>query len=103
MDGGREGARETERERQRERARERRGGSKDFAQTESLVPESLEHLNQNRNTKPYTLHPTPNTLIAQVAIASRRLDVAASPYDASKYLLLPIPIETLEGRVEYKV
>ena len=38
----------------------------------------------------------------EVSIASRRLDVAASPYDASPYKLEAIPVETLQGRIEYK-
>ena len=38
----------------------------------------------------------------QVSIEARRLDVAASPYDASGYGLEPIRIETPEGRIAYR-
>ena len=38
----------------------------------------------------------------ELAIASRKLDVAASPYDASSYGLDPVMIETVEGRRIYK-
>ena len=38
----------------------------------------------------------------QVAIAARRLDVAAAPYDASAFGLAPIPVETPAGRVQYR-
>lgn len=38
----------------------------------------------------------------EVALEARRLDVAASPYDASGYGLEAIPIETSVGRAEYK-
>lgn len=42
--------------------------------------------------------------ILRVALDARRLDVAASPYDASQYDGVPdaIPIETEEGRCEYQ-
>jgi hypothetical protein len=38
----------------------------------------------------------------EVALDARRLDVAASPYDAAAYGLLAIPIETPEGRADYR-
>lgn len=40
--------------------------------------------------------------ILEIALESRRLDVAASPYDASDYGVDVIPIETKEGREEYR-
>lgn len=39
----------------------------------------------------------------QVNLDARRVDVAASPYDASAYGVAPIPIETREGRAQYRV
>jgi hypothetical protein len=38
----------------------------------------------------------------ELAVRARRLDVAASPYDASAYGIVPIPVETAQGRLEYK-
>jgi hypothetical protein len=38
----------------------------------------------------------------RIALDARRLDVAASPYDASSYGVQAVPIETHEGRAEYK-
>lgn len=38
----------------------------------------------------------------EVSIAARRLDVAASPYDASRFGLQPIKIENPEGRIAYR-
>jgi len=38
----------------------------------------------------------------EVALEARRLDVAASPYDASSYGVDVVPIETGEGRSEYR-
>jgi hypothetical protein len=40
--------------------------------------------------------------VLEVALAARRLDVAASPYDSSEYGVGVIPIETAEGRAEYR-
>jgi hypothetical protein len=40
--------------------------------------------------------------VLEVALEARALDVAASPYDASSYGVGVIPIETTEGRAEYK-
>jgi hypothetical protein len=40
--------------------------------------------------------------ILEVALASRRLDVAASPYDSTGYGVGVVPIETEEGRAEYR-
>jgi hypothetical protein len=40
--------------------------------------------------------------VLEVALAARTLDVAASPYDASAYGVGPIPVETAEGRAEYR-
>jgi hypothetical protein len=40
--------------------------------------------------------------ILQVALEARRLDVAASPYDATAYGVGVIPIETQKGREEYR-
>ena len=37
-----------------------------------------------------------------MALDSRKLDVAASPYDASSFGLEPIPVETSEGRRMYR-
>ena len=37
-----------------------------------------------------------------LALECRRLDVAASPYDASEYGVIPVQIETSEGRSIYK-
>ncbi|KAJ1491055.1 hypothetical protein T484DRAFT_1934148 [Baffinella frigidus] len=47
----------------------------------------------------------PSNLLAdalEVSLAARRLDVAASPYDASAFHLAPVKIETAEGRIEYR-
>lgn len=38
----------------------------------------------------------------ELALSARRLDVAASPYDASKFGITPIPVETDAGRVEFR-
>lgn len=40
--------------------------------------------------------------VLEVALEARRLDVSASPYDASYYGLEAVPIETAEGRGEYR-
>lgn len=40
--------------------------------------------------------------VLQVALEARRLDVAASPYDASAYGIGVVPIDTAEGRAEYR-
>jgi hypothetical protein len=40
--------------------------------------------------------------VLTVALESRRLDVAASPYDATEYGVQVVPIETQEGRREYR-
>ena len=40
--------------------------------------------------------------VLEVALDSRKLDVAASPYDASSFGLEPIPVETSEGRRMYR-
>jgi hypothetical protein len=40
--------------------------------------------------------------ILDVALRARRLDVAASPYDASAYGVDVVPVETPEGRAMYR-
>lgn len=40
--------------------------------------------------------------VLEVALDSRKLDVAASPYDASSYGLVPVPVETSDGRRMYR-
>jgi hypothetical protein len=40
--------------------------------------------------------------VLEVALEARELDVAASPYDASEYGVGVVPVETSEGRLEYK-
>lgn len=40
--------------------------------------------------------------VLELSLEARRLDVAASPYDASLYGLHPVPIETREGRKMYR-
>jgi hypothetical protein len=40
--------------------------------------------------------------VLQVGLEARRLDVAASPYDASAYGVGMVPIDTPEGRAEYR-
>jgi hypothetical protein len=40
--------------------------------------------------------------VLEVALESRRLDVAASPYDVTDYGVDVIPIETKKGRAEYR-
>lgn len=40
--------------------------------------------------------------VLELALEARRVDVAASPYDASAFLAEPIRIETDEGRRIYK-
>ena len=46
----------------------------------------------------------PNLLVEvlQIALESRSLDVAASPYDATRYGVGVVPVETPKGRAEYK-
>jgi hypothetical protein len=39
----------------------------------------------------------------EVARAARELDMRAAPYDLSEYDVVPVPIETIEGRREYAV
>lgn len=40
--------------------------------------------------------------ILSIVLEARKLDVAASPYDASSYGLAPVPVETAEGRSLYR-
>lgn len=40
--------------------------------------------------------------VLEMALDARRLDVAASPYDASVYGLEAVPVETREGRKMYR-
>lgn len=40
--------------------------------------------------------------VLNIALESRRLDVAASPYDATAYGVGVVPVETEEGRKEYR-
>jgi hypothetical protein len=40
--------------------------------------------------------------VLELALAARTMDVAASPYDVSAYGVGVIPVETLEGRAEYR-
>lgn len=40
--------------------------------------------------------------VLQYSLKARRLDVAASPYDASSYGVGIVPVETPKGRAEYK-
>jgi hypothetical protein len=40
--------------------------------------------------------------ILATCLAARRLDVAASPYDATRYGLIPVPVEKPEGRSLYR-
>ena len=40
--------------------------------------------------------------ILQLSMDARRLDVAASPYDATAYGVGIVPIETKEGRAQYR-
>jgi hypothetical protein len=40
--------------------------------------------------------------VLELALQARRLDVAASPYDATRYGVGVIPIETSEGRAQYR-
>ena len=40
--------------------------------------------------------------VLELALQARRLDVAASPYDATQYGVGIIPIETSEGRAQYR-
>jgi hypothetical protein len=40
--------------------------------------------------------------VLQIAIAGRKLDVAASPYDVSSYGVDAVPVETSEGRAQYR-
>jgi hypothetical protein len=38
----------------------------------------------------------------EIALAARRLDIEASPYDVTSYGLGIVPVETPEGREEYR-
>ncbi|KAL7535853.1 hypothetical protein ACHAWF_005292 [Thalassiosira exigua] len=40
--------------------------------------------------------------VLEVALAARTLDVGASPYDASRYGVTTVPVETAEGRRAYR-
>jgi len=40
--------------------------------------------------------------VLKIALESRRLDVSASPYDATAYGVGVVPVETSEGRKEYR-
>jgi hypothetical protein len=40
--------------------------------------------------------------VLQIALEARRLDVAASPYDATAFGIGVVPVETEEGRAEYR-
>lgn len=40
--------------------------------------------------------------VLELALAARKMDVAASPYDVSAYGVGVIPVETFEGRSEYR-
>lgn len=40
--------------------------------------------------------------VLQISMDARRLDVAASPYDATEYGVGVVPIETKEGRAQYR-
>lgn len=40
--------------------------------------------------------------VLEIALLARMLDVAASPYDASGYGVSVVPVETLEGRAQYR-
>jgi hypothetical protein len=40
--------------------------------------------------------------VLEISLAARRLDVAASPYDLSSYGVDAVPVETSEGRAQYK-
>ena len=40
--------------------------------------------------------------VSELALDSRRLDVGASPYDATSYGIAVVPVETKEGRSEYR-
>lgn len=41
--------------------------------------------------------------ILELALAARRLDVAASPYDATSYGVGVVPVETSQGRAQYRL
>jgi hypothetical protein len=41
--------------------------------------------------------------VLKIALASRRLDIAASPYDATAYGVDAVPIESEEGRTMYRL
>ena len=79
----------------------------------------LERIDQKRLEQPGCVHATMDLLkmtlklqpfcdaellrsVLGIALEARELDVAASPYDASQYDVSVIPIETSEGRAEYK-
>jgi len=47
--------------------------------------------------------PTLVQRVLHVAIQARTLDVAASPYDSTHYGVSVIPIETMEGRAQYRM
>ncbi len=47
--------------------------------------------------------PTLLERVLEIALEARRLDVAASPYDASSYGVDAVPIDTPEGRAEYRI
>lgn len=40
--------------------------------------------------------------VLTTALAARRLDIAASPYDASSYGIDVVPVDTSEGRAMYR-
>lgn len=40
--------------------------------------------------------------VLEAALEARKLDIAASPYDASAYGLGVVPIDTPEGRAQYR-
>jgi hypothetical protein len=40
--------------------------------------------------------------VLQMALVARRLDIAASPYDATAYGVEAVPVETEEGRLQYR-
>jgi hypothetical protein len=40
--------------------------------------------------------------VLEISLAARKLDIAASPYDLSSYGVDAVPVETSEGRAQYK-
>jgi hypothetical protein len=40
--------------------------------------------------------------VLEIALEARKLDVAASPYELSSYGVVAVPVETSEGRAQYK-